>query len=380
MGLLGRWRSRTERFVAASARQDATLLETLHAIASVKAYGQEPGRLRLWQASQAESLNESLGLARLRLVGDGVHTLLLGGQQIVLLTLAGREVLAGSLTLGMVMAFLSYQGQFSERFVQIFERLVVLRTLRVHLDRLADIALAPTEPDVDPGLVLPSRAPLHARGLAFGYDAAQRPLFADLQLCVEPGEFVAIVGSSGAGKSTLLKVMMGLLRPTAGELCYGSVRLGGAAVGAYRGLIGAVPQRDRLFAGSLQANLILDRALERSQLEALLSAFDLLDMVGRLPLGLATEVSELGGGFSGGELQRLFLVRALYRSPSLLFLDEATANLDTANAQRVIRLLSDLPMTRIAVTHDLALASRADRVLVLKDGVLAPRRIGAVRT
>ena len=202
-------------------------------------------------------------------------------------------------------------------------------------------------------------------GLALG------TLFDGFDARVEPGERLAIVGPNGAGKSTLLRVLAGILEPDTG-----SVRLDGQDIATLRWedlrrAFAIVSPDLPLLRGSLRFNLTYG-ATEQSQesLAPLLSALGLDRLVARLPRGLESRISESGEGLSTGERARITLARALLTGARVLLLDEADANLDRdagALLERVLQLFSG---TVVFVTHDLARASQADRILRLSEGSL----------
>jgi len=202
-------------------------------------------------------------------------------------------------------------------------------------------------------------------------------VFADLNLEIERGEQLALVGESGAGKSTLLYLLGGLDRPTDGKVYYGSSELtglGDAALASFRNrTIGFVWQGHYLLPEFTAVENVmmplLIRGVPRAEAEA--EARARLDEV-----GLAARASHRAGELSGGEQQRVALARALAGSPQVLLADEPTGNLDAKTGEMIISLLADLHrshrLTSVCVTHNLAFARRCDRILKLEAGRLAP--------
>jgi ATP-binding cassette subfamily C protein CydC len=177
---------------------------------------------------------------------------------------------------------------------------------------------------------------LSATGVCFSRNGADAPLLRGVDLEVNAGETVALVGPSGSGKSTLLAILAGT------EMAYdGEVRIAGQDLRAFgerelRGLLTLVPQRSALVSGSILANLSLAKeGLSRDEAEAVLQAVQLDRVVDNMG-GLDAELGESGGGLSGGETRRLVLARALLRHPKVLLLDEPTEGLDTQTAKKVL--------------------------------------------
>jgi ATP-binding cassette subfamily C protein len=205
------------------------------------------------------------------------------------------------------------------------------------------------------------------------YEGRDRPALDGVSLRLPARTSTAIVGASGAGKSTLADVLMGLLRPDAGQVSIDGWPLTGTQRHAWRQSVAYVPQEVFLFHDSIRNNLLwghpeandddLRRALERA---AAAFVFD-------LPQGVDTLVGDGGVRLSGGERQRLALARALLRRPSLLILDEATSALDRDNEAQVREAIEHLhgDLTLVVIGHRLATLEHADQVVVMKAGRVA---------
>jgi ATP-binding cassette subfamily B protein RaxB len=186
---------------------------------------------------------------------------------------------------------------------------------------------------------------------------------------IQPGESVAIVGRSGCGKTTLLKLLIGILTPTEGEILIAGVPLSRFGLRRYRSLAGVVMQDDQLFAGTVTDNISffddeVDMAAVMRCAEMAAIARDLEAM----PMGYQTLIGDMGTSLSGGQKQRLLLARALYRSPQILFLDEATSHLDANNERRVNEAIQQLAISRVIVAHRQETIASVSRVLEIADG------------
>ena len=263
-----------------------------------------------------------------------------------------------------------------------------LRLLAAHYhDRAsAKAAVAAIEQELDalPMAATPSTQPagttvaagpalVELRGVALR-DPAGRPVVDALDLLLEPGAQLAILGASGIGKSTVLEAIAGL-RTFAGEIRLDGRLLGEIAEPDLRDRLAMLGQRPRLFAGSIADNIRLGRrdadhaAVRRAAQQA-----RVVDFADALPQGLATQLGEDGLGLSGGEIQRIALARIYLRNPGLVLLDEPTAHLDSATEALVLDGLAEFARRRtlLVATHSHALAARMDKVFRIAGGKLLP--------
>ncbi len=363
------------------ARAESSFLESMRAMAAVRVYAQERARLDLWQNHQACAINAGIQGAKWGLVGDGAQTLIFGVETILVVYFGAHHVLDGALTIGMLYAFLSYKGEFTGRLGELVQQALALRLLRVHLERLADPYCASAELGTQLIPEQPARGALRATEVGFRYGARDPWILRDVHLNVEVGEFIALVGPSGGGKTTLIKLLMGQAAPTSGALYVGECALEGAWLQRYRRSIGCVLQDDALFAGSLAANISLfDTQFDSARFERACRLARIDRLIATMPMGLETPVGDMGAALSGGQVQRLLLARALYRSPDFLFLDEGTAHLDPETRTEIQQMIATLDCTRVIATHDPSFAGQADRVYEVCGGAVTAVRARSAAT
>jgi ATP-binding cassette subfamily B protein RaxB len=273
----------------------------------------------------------------------------------------------------MLFAFVSYKGQFAEKSVRLLEKAIELRMLRLHLQRLSDIALTEQEPGLDrpQGYERILRGDIEARGLSFRYSDDEPFIFENLNFQIAAGEHVAISGPSGCGKTTLLKILIGLIKPTSGEVLVDGMPLAALGPGVFRSQIGVVMQEDHLLSGSLADNICcFDEASDLGRMRDCAELAGIHDEIMRMPMTYNSLIGDMGSALSGGQKQRILLARALYRRPRLLFIDEGTSHLDVRLEQQVNAAVQCLGLTRVSVAHRPQTLAIANRVLHFAEGGL----------
>ncbi|MGH8222277.1 MAG: peptidase domain-containing ABC transporter [Woeseiaceae bacterium] len=366
-------RRRSRELIVASANAESCLLESLRGIAVLRNFGVEDRRSGQYRNRLADAFNASAGLRRASILQSVVETTILAMQNIVVVYAGISRVIDAKLTVGMLIAFLAYANHFTSRAISLLHSLLEFRLARVHLDRIADIVCEAPEcpattcmPHAAIGDGQCAPATIEVRGLGFRYAANEPWILRDVAFSVDAGESVAICAPSGSGKTTLLKVMTGMLAPDSGEVRYDRVPLRAENAAALRRRFGIVMQNDRLLAGTIAQNIAMfDDAPNMRRIVDCARQVGLHELVDRMPMNYLTLVGDMGDVFSGGQKQLVLLARALYRRPRILFLDEATSNLDLQAERRVASLLRRLAITRVVAAHRPETLAMCDRVIDL---------------
>ena len=347
-------RKATTEYVAQAAKQQGFLIETLRGIQALKMFGREAQRKAKWLNLLVGTTNAKFSADKIDTVARAANIAIFGLESVAVVWIGAQSVLAGSLSVGMLLAFVSYKDQFNNRTGALIDRCCQLRLLSLQAERLSDIVLETPEAISERGMLDSTNPPapsLEIRSLSYRHSDTDPWLLADVNLFVSPGECIAITGRSGAGKSTIVKLISGLLQPQRGE-----VFVGGAPVHRNRAestsTIGFVMQEDSLFSGTISENIhFFDEVpdLERAKECAVLACIH--DEIAAMPMGYETLVGDMGTTLSGGQKQRILLARALYRKPSVLVLDEATSHLDLETEKLIAETLAAFKMTRVMVAH-----------------------------
>ena len=381
-------RQATEESILRGARQQSHFLESVRGMQSIKLFGREAQRAAAWHNLAVEQFNAGIRVQRLTLLYQALNVLLFGVENAITLWLGALLVLdaaaGGGFSVGMLFAFVAYKTQFVQRIAGLTDKLLDLRMLGLHGERIADIALEPPESTelaaaAAPAGTAPLGGAIEVRNLSFRYADTEPMVLCAVSLRIEEGESVAIVGPSGCGKTTLLKLMLGLLAPIEGAIEVDGAPIERIGLARYRASVAAVMQDDLLLAGSIAENIcFFDPQPDFARVEHSARLAAIHDEVVAMPMQYNTLVGDMGTVLSGGQKQRILLARALYRQPKILFLDEATSHLDVARERSVNEAVRGLHLTRIIIAHRPETIALAGRVIALQ-GAAAPelRQVGA---
>ncbi|WP_081477066.1 peptidase domain-containing ABC transporter [Sphingomonas sp. PAMC 26605] len=366
-------RQAREAAIIAGGREQSMLIETLRGITVLRLFGRENDRHMLWQGRLTDQANANVMVARIGIWQGAANSIITGLEGVLIVWLAANLVLAGGLSIGMLVAYLAYKQQFVSRASTLIDQGIAFRMLSLHLDRISDIALEKEDISFAPPHSADTEfsGQVELKDVFYRYGPAEPWVLRGLNLRVECGQHIAITGSSGGGKSTLAKILLGLDQPESGLMLVDGVPLLQHGVRNYRSKIAAVLQEDCLFAGSIASNIamfdqeiIMDRVIEAASLAAIAREID------AMPMKYESLVGDMGSALSGGQKARILLARALYRKPRLLLLDEGTAHLDWQTEALVNEAINAMGITRIVIAHRKETIKNADIVYSMNDGLL----------
>ncbi|MFQ5580979.1 MAG: ABC transporter ATP-binding protein [Nitrospiria bacterium] len=348
--------------------------EMISGIRTIKSFGREGYEKTRFSAQVERALN--LMLLRLRVSSAfGPMMVFLGFSAASgLLWYGSREILLGKISPGDVIAFVMYAmiitgpiGSFARLFTQLQEGLGASKRVFELLDTPPQISDAPGAPPLPP-----IKGDIRFSDVSFHYVSGQ-PVLKDINLCVQPGEKVALVGPSGAGKSTLIHLLHRFYDPSSGTIEVDGQALRKVRIKSYYDQIAYVPQEVVLFVGTLRENILYGRLdADEDALLAASKAAHAHDFIAAFSQGYETVVGEKGLTLSGGERQRIALARAFLKNPRILILDEATAFLDRESESFVQDALDKLMpgKTTFIIAHRLTTIRKADRIVVFNKGRL----------
>ncbi len=357
------------------AASSGTASEALLAAQTVQAFTHEAAT----RARFAEVTEESYASARTRITVRAIMTvivifLIFSGVAGVL-WIGARDVREGTMTVGELVQFVIYAVMVASSTGALSEIWGEVQRAAGATERLGDL-LATTDSIADPAqpvaLPRPVRGRIALEGVTFHYPT--RPDVSALEgvdLVIEPGETVALVGPSGAGKTTVIQLVQRFWDPAAGRVTLDGIDLRDMARADFRAAMALVPQDPMIFAASARENIRFGRPdATDEQIEAAARAAHAHDFIMALPQGYDSELGERGVMLSGGQKQRVAIARAILRDAPILLLDEATSALD-AESERAVQAAVDrlsADRTTIVVAHRLATVKKADRIVVFEDG------------
>jgi ATP-binding cassette, subfamily B, multidrug efflux pump len=291
----------------------------------------------------------------------------------IILWYGGGEILRERLTLGELVAFISYMRLFFQPLRELSQKYSVVQSAMASAERifqLLDTNWEVKEKTMPIALPQP-RGKLEFRNLRFGYDDDKTVLH-DLSLSIRPGQTVALVGTTGSGKSTLVNLLLRFYQPQSGRILIDDVDIADLPLGRLRTVVGVILQDVLILQDTLLANIVMDTGRSRQDVEEILARTGMTRFVGKLPQGLDTPIGEGGMELSTGEKQLLSFARVLCRNPVILVLDEATAAIDTESENILELAIADSfrGRTSLVIAHRLSTIRRADHIVVMAHGAI----------
>ena len=292
--------------------------------------------------------------------------------QVVCLGFTGFLAIKGTVMPGDITL---YQSYFATIVSQVSSLMSLIPTIAKGIESVNSIGEVLLEDDIEQNegkeIIKDIYGEFDFKDVTFRYNNIDRPVLHNLNLHVDKGETIALVGESGAGKSTILNLVIGFNQVNSGEVLIDGHNMKDIDLRSYRKYLAVVPQTSILFSGTIRDNITygVDN-VDEATLDEIVKAANLTDLINSLPDGLDTMVGEHGGKLSGGQRQRISIARALIRNPKVIVLDEATSALDSISEKLIQEALNTLTKDRTTfiVAHRLSTIKDADKIAVIADG------------
>lgn len=351
----------------------SVLTDTIPGIRVVKSFTNEEGAAKRFKKENQEWYNTDASAAAILNAFPAIVNTLISIGSVMIWVFGGRMVINGSaeLTPGLLVSFISYASMFYgpvNFFANLYDS---YQSALASSERILDILDAEPEQDFGKGHVLPGiKGKIEFKNVSFSFDRTKKTL-KNINLTINPGDIVGIVGTTGSGKSTLINLFMRYYDHYDGEIYVDGVNIKDIDMQYYRGQIGFVQQEPLMFHDTIFNNIAY--GIENCPVERVLQAADVAnahEFIVRQPDGYDAVLGERGVGLSGGERQRVSIARAVLKNPSILVFDEATASVDSETEhliqEAIERLISG--RTTIMIAHRLSTLSKANKIVVVDNG------------
>ncbi len=353
------------------AKLNSFLQEALSGISILQLFGTQERSREVFEGLSREYMQRNMAQIRLFGVFMPLTDLMGFTATALILWYGGGEIIRREMTLGEMVAFISYMRLFFQPLRELSQKYSIVQSAMASAERIFE--LLDTERTVPlpaaPVALPPLQGEIRFDSLTFSYDA-DAPVISDLSLTIPAGKTYALVGTTGSGKTTLANLLLRFYAPQHGTITLDGIDIAELDPEVLRRAVGVILQDVFILQDSLLANIVMDTGRSRSQVEAILDRTHMTRFVERLPHGLDTRIGEGGQGLSTGEKQLLSFARVLCRDPAVLVLDEATAAIDTESENILEQAIEDSfkGRTSLVIAHRLSTIRRADRIVVMDGG------------
>lgn len=364
-------RGRLESRYRMSSRQNSYLVETVTGIGTVKGLGIEGAMTRRWDEKLGEYIESGFRLSMLVKTAGVLGQIVQKLMTIGMLYVGVMEVIGGRLTIGQLIAFQMIAGQFAGPMMRLLGLWSEVQQVMLSVERIGEIMNSPEESKGEGIRLDRIEGDIRIEGLRFRYTAEGPEVIRGIDLRIERGMRVGIVGRSGSGKSTIAKLLQRLYNATGGSIYIDGVDIREMDPEWLRGEIGVVMQESYLFSGSIRENIgigVVGVGMDRIIDAARKSGAD--EFIRELPQGYETEVGERGSALSGGQKQRIAIARALIRDPRILIMDEATSSLDYESERIIRRNMGGISAGRtvLIIAHRMSTIRDCDMIVCMEGG------------
>lgn len=360
-----------KRFSQVSQEQ-SKVIELINGMQEIKMHNAEKQKRWDWEFLQVKLFKiriKSLSLEQWQSVGGNFINQM---KDILVSFLSAKLVLSGNLTLGMMLSVQYIIGQLNSPLLQLIDFIKQTQDAKISLERLGEIHDKDDEEDKNEQYVTDvPKKDIEIKDMSFRYIGSDVPVFENLSLTIPYQQTTAIVGASGSGKTTLLKLLMKFYDPDQGEIRIGSTNMKNISPRYWRDHCGVVMQEGYVFNDTIANNIAVgEDHIDKQKLRRAVEIANIKEFIESLPLSYNTKIGNEGVGVSGGQKQRLFIARAVYKSPEYILFDEATSALDANNEKVIMENLEQFfkGKTAVVIAHRLSTVRHADKIIVLDQG------------
>ena len=375
--MTGPLRARIEEKFERGAANNALLVESIGGIQTVKAGAVEPQWQDRWERQLAGYSFASQKVINLSNSGSQLIQLISKINMVLILYFGAKAVIDKELTVGGLVAFNMFAQRVSGPVIRMAQLWQDFQQVRIAIERLGDVLNQPVEPGSGSRVALPAiKGAVAFEGVKFRYGLEGHLTLEDIDLTVDAGSTLGIVGSSGSGKSTLTKLLQRLYVPASGRILIDGVDIAQIDPAWLRRQIGVVLQENLLFNRSIRENIALaNPAMPLDRVIAAATLAGAHEFIVKLPQGYDTPVEERGTNLSGGQRQRLAIARALVTAPRILILDEAISALDAESEEIIQTNLKAMAKGRtvIIIARRLSAIRQCDSIITLEAGRIVER-------
>lgn len=365
-------RIRLEEKFQMGAHSNSYLVESVTGVQTVKSLAIEGSMFRKWEDKLGQYLKSSFNLAIMGNFTGSICGFLQKGMTIAILYVGVMLVIENKLTIGQLIAFQMFSGQFSAPMLRLVGLWNEFQQTLLAVDRIGDILNSPVEMQSNNAITLSQvRGDIKIENLSFRYNVDAPMVLNNINLDIRAGQKIGFVGRSGSGKSTIAKLIQRLYYTTEGTIYIDGIDIRNINPVWLRTNIGIVLQENYLFSGTIKDNISLPRP--NIPMEGIIQAAQISgahEFISKMPKGYDTEVGERGSSLSGGQKQRIAIARALISNPRILIFDEATSALDY-ESERIIRdnmAMISKGRTTIIIAHRLSTIKDCDRIVCFDQG------------
>lgn len=348
--------------------------ESLSAVRLIKAFAREEYETRRLDVKSLESVEMALLARSVKAKLTPVVELIVAAGTCLVLWYGARQVMAGRISPGALIVFILYLGKMYKPMRDLSKMSDTVSKASVGFERIREVLATESQVRDLPGARKspPFRGRVTFERVSFGYDP-KLPVLKDVNMTVEPGQFVALVGPTGSGKSTLISLIPRFYDPTSGRVGIDGVDIRSFKLKSLRNQISYVLQESYLFRATVWENIAYGKpSASRDEIVRASKLANAHEFIARLPDGYNTVIGERGETLSGGQRQRITIARAIIRNTPILLLDEPSSGLDAASEELVFEALGRLMhgKTSIVIAHRLATVMRADKIFVVESGTI----------